>query len=98
MMTWPGPSKTCSPAEAKPPSEQEAGAENERTRVPLLGVNTDSNYIDVRDCAQGHLLALEKGRTGESYILGGENYTHPDIVRRLQRIAGIHRRVVMIEP
>lgn len=64
----------------------------------LLGVNTDSNYIDVRDCAQGHLLALEKGRTGESYILGGENYTHPDIVRRLQRIAGIHRRVVMIEP
>lgn len=64
----------------------------------LLGINTESNYIDVRDCAMGHLLALEKGRTGESYILGGENYTHPDIVRRLQRIAGIHRRMVVIQP
>ena len=64
----------------------------------LLGIETESNYIDVRDCATGHILALEKGRSGESYILGGENYTHPDVVRRLQRIAGIHRRMVVVQP
>ena len=64
----------------------------------LVGIDTESNYIDVRDCAMGHLLALEKGRTGESYILGGENYTHPDVVRRLQRITGLHRRMVVLQP
>lgn len=64
----------------------------------LMGIHTESNYIDVRDCAMGHLLALEKGRTGESYILGGENYTHPDVVRRLQRITGLQRRVVVLQP
>lgn len=64
----------------------------------LMGIETESNYIDVRDCAMGHVLALEKGRTGESYILGGENYTHPDIVRRLQRIAGLRRRMVILKP
>lgn len=64
----------------------------------MLGIYTDSNYIDVRDCAQGHLLAYEKGRTGESYILGGENYTHPDVVRRLQRIFHLKRPVLTVKP
>lgn len=64
----------------------------------LMGIETESNYIDVRDCATGHILALEKGRTGESYILGGENYTHPDVVRRLLRITGLRRRVVVVKP
>jgi dihydroflavonol-4-reductase len=31
------------------------------------------NLIDVRDCAEGHVLAAEKGRFGERYILGGRN-------------------------
>lgn len=63
-----------------------------------VAVVTESNYIDVRDCAMGHVLALEKGRKGESYILGGENYTHADIVRRALRITGIKRRVFVIKP
>ncbi|MCG8315802.1 MAG: NAD-dependent epimerase/dehydratase family protein [Pseudomonadales bacterium] len=64
----------------------------------MMGIHTDSNYIDVRDCATGHVLAYEKGRTGESYILGGENYTHPDVVRRLLRIFGLKRPVVNLKP
>lgn len=63
-----------------------------------MAMHTESNYVDVRDCALGHLLALEKGRTGESYILGGENYTHHDIVRRCLRITGIKRRIVTVAP
>lgn len=59
---------------------------------------TESNYIDVRDCAMGHVLALEKGRRGESYILGGENYTHEDIVRRVLRITGMQRHVIVLRP
>lgn len=64
----------------------------------MLGIDTDSNYVDVRDCALGHVLAYEKGRTGESYILGGENYTHPDIVRRLLRIYQLKRPVLHVKP
>jgi len=64
----------------------------------MFSVYTDSNYVDVRDCALGHLLALEKGRTGESYILGGENYTHPDLVHRIQRITRLKRPFITIQP
>lgn len=64
----------------------------------IVGVHTESNYIDVRDCAMGHVLALEKGRTGESYILGNVNMSHPDLMRMLQKVVGIRRPVVSVKP
>jgi len=42
-------------------------------------VDTGMNLIDVRDCAEGHVLAAEKGRAGERYILGGRNVTLKEI-------------------
>ena len=36
-------------------------------------VDTGLNLVDVTECARGHVAALEKGRTGERYILGGQN-------------------------
>ncbi|HEX3371111.1 MAG TPA: hopanoid-associated sugar epimerase, partial [Candidatus Acidoferrales bacterium] len=38
-------------------------------------VDTGLNFVPVEDCAQGHLLAAERGRIGERYILGGRNLT-----------------------
>jgi dihydroflavonol-4-reductase len=38
-------------------------------------VNTGLNLIAVKDVAWGHLLALEKGKTGDRYILGNQNLT-----------------------
>src|SRR5215467_9777620 len=38
-------------------------------------VDTGLNFVPVEDCAQGHLLASERGRIGERYILGGRNLT-----------------------
>jgi dihydroflavonol-4-reductase len=58
-----------------------------RGRMPAF-VDTGLNLVDVRDVAQGHLLALEKGRRGERYILGGENLTLQDILRKLAAITG----------
>ena len=46
----------------------------------------------------GHILALEKGRTGESYLLGGENYTHRDVVTRVLALAGVKRKVWEVNP
>ena len=52
-------------------------------------VNTGLNIIDVEDVAKGHLLALEKGRPGERYILGNRNLTLKDIFIILEGISGI---------
>jgi dihydroflavonol-4-reductase len=52
-------------------------------------VDTGLNLADVREVARGHLLAMEKARPGERYILGGENLTLKQILDRLSAIAGI---------
>ncbi|MCC7500002.1 MAG: NAD-dependent epimerase/dehydratase family protein [Bryobacterales bacterium] len=51
-------------------------------------IDTGLNLVDVRDTADGHLLALERGKAGERYILGCENLTLAEILRRLAAIAG----------
>lgn len=50
-------------------------------------VDTGLNLVDVRECACGHAAALEKGRSGERYILGGENLTLKQILDKLGEIA-----------
>ncbi len=57
-------------------------------QVPAY-VDTGLNLIDVRDVAAGHLLAAEKGRPGEKYILGHRNMSLREIYRSLAAIAGL---------
>jgi dihydroflavonol-4-reductase len=52
-------------------------------------VETGLNLVDVRVCARGHIAALEKGKSGERYILGGEDLTLKQILDRLGRITGL---------
>jgi dihydroflavonol-4-reductase len=52
-------------------------------------VETGLNLVDVRECALGHISALEKGKTGERYILGGENLTLKQILDKLSFISGL---------
>ena len=52
-------------------------------------LNTGLNLIDVRDVAWGHLLALEKGKTGDRYILGNCNLTLKAILNKLAAITNI---------
>ncbi len=52
-------------------------------------VDTGLNLVDVIDCAEGHLLAMEKARPGERYILGGENLTLKQILDKLGAITGL---------
>lgn len=51
-------------------------------------VDTGLNIIDVEDAAAGHLLAAERGGTGERYILGGENLSLKQILDLLAEISG----------
>ncbi len=52
-------------------------------------VETGLNLVDVHECARGHIAALEKGKTAERYILGGENLTLKQILDKLGAIAGL---------
>lgn len=52
-------------------------------------VDTGLNLVDATECARGHLAALEKGRSGERYILGGENLTLKQILDKLAFITGL---------
>jgi dihydroflavonol-4-reductase len=52
-------------------------------------VDTGLNLVDVRQCALGHIAALEKGRSGERYILGGEDLTLKQILDKLGSITGL---------
>ncbi len=51
-------------------------------------VDTGLNVVAVEDVAAGHLLAAEKGRIGERYILGGRNMTLKEILDALSKITG----------
>jgi dihydroflavonol-4-reductase len=52
-------------------------------------VDTGLNLVDVTECARGHVAALEKGSSGERYILGGENLTLKQILDKLAAITGL---------
>lgn len=51
-------------------------------------LDTGLNVVDVRDVAEGHLLACERGRPGERYILGSENLTLQQIFETLAGLEG----------
>jgi dihydroflavonol-4-reductase len=52
-------------------------------------VDTGLNLVDVAEVARGHVAALEKGRRGERYILGGENLTLKQILDKLAALTGL---------
>lgn len=56
-------------------------------RMPAF-IDTGLNLVDVRDTAEGHWLACEKGKPGERYILGCQNLTLGEILEKLAGIAG----------
>src|SRR5208282_6017024 len=59
-------------------------------------VETGLNLVDATECARGHVQALEKGRSGERYILGGENLTLKQILDRLGAITGLKSPTVKL--
>ncbi len=58
--------------------------------VPSGGLN----FVDVRDCAAGLIGAMERGRPGERYLLGGENWPCGQFSRELAKLSG--RRAPMM--
>jgi dihydroflavonol-4-reductase len=56
-------------------------------RVPALPAGA-ANYIDVRDCAEGHIAAAERGTPGERYLLTGHNLSHHEVMAIIHEVLG----------
>jgi dihydroflavonol-4-reductase len=68
------PSTPIGPGDIKPTPTGRILLDAAAGRMPAF-VDTGLNLVHVDDVAQGHLLALERGKPGERYILGGEDFT-----------------------
>jgi dihydroflavonol-4-reductase len=81
------PSTPIGPGDVKPTPTGQVVLDAAAGRMPAY-VDTGLNVVHVDDVAAGHLLALSRGRTGERYILGGEDMTLEQILGEIARIVG----------
>jgi dihydroflavonol-4-reductase len=82
------PTTPVGPGDSKPTPTGRIIVDFLNGRMPAY-VDTGLNFVAVEDAAAGHLLAAERGRVGERYILGGENLTLKQILDVLARVSGI---------
>ena len=68
------PSTPIGPRDVKPTPTGRVIVEAATGKVPAF-VETGLNLVHVDDCAAGHLLAMDRGRIGERYVLGGQDVT-----------------------
>jgi dihydroflavonol-4-reductase len=81
------PSTPVGPCDVKPTPTGRIIVEAAAGRMPAF-VDTGLNMVHVDDVAEGHLLAFEKGRIGERYILGGQNASLSEILATVAREVG----------
>ena len=81
------PSTPVGPGDIKPTPTGQLVLDAASGRMPAY-VDTGLNIVHVDDVAAGHLLAYERGRAGERYILGGEDMTLQTILAQIARLAG----------
>jgi dihydroflavonol-4-reductase len=83
------PAAPVGPRDIKPTPTGKMILDAAAGRVPAY-IDTGLNIVHVDDVAEGHVLALEKGRVGERYVLGGENMLLKDILGLVAAV--VHRR------
>ena len=81
------PSTPIGPRDVKPTPTGRIVVEAAMGRIPAF-VDTGLNLVHVDDVAAGHLLAMEKGRIGERYILGGQDASLRDLLAEIARLVG----------
>jgi dihydroflavonol-4-reductase len=81
------PSAPVGPRDIKPTPTGKMIRDAAAGRVPAY-IDTGLNIVHVDDVAEAHVLALERGRIGERYVLGGENLLLKDILALVANVAG----------
>jgi dihydroflavonol-4-reductase len=84
------PSAPVGPRDVKPTPTGQVIVDFLRRALPAT-LDTGLNYVDVRDVAVGHLLAAERGRVGQRYILGHAegNWTMREAMSVLEEVTGV---------
>jgi dihydroflavonol-4-reductase len=82
------PSTPVGPRDIKPTPTGKIILDFLHGKMPAY-IDTGLNLIDVADCARGHILAEEKGRLGERYILGNKNMSLKEILLALEALTGL---------
>jgi dihydroflavonol-4-reductase len=82
------PSSPIGPMDIKPTPTGDIILRFLRRQMPFY-LDTGLNFIDVRDVAQGHLLAWHKGKVGDRYILGNQNLSLKSLLDQLSQITGL---------
>jgi len=82
------PSTPIGPFDIKPTPTGKIIVDFLNRKMPAY-LDTGLNIIAVEDCARGHILAGEKGRIGQKYILGNANLTMQQIFGMLEEITGL---------
>jgi dihydroflavonol-4-reductase len=59
-------------------------------------LDTHISLVDIADCVEAHLLAAERGRGGERYVINGATITAREALELVSEIAGVRRRVVLL--
>ncbi len=81
------PTTPVGPWDVKPTPTGRIVLDFVRGRIPAY-IETGMNLVDVEDVAVGHVLALEKGRPGERYLLGNRNLTLRQVFGLLEEVSG----------
>jgi len=81
------PSTPIGPNDVRPTPTGRIIVEAYMGRIPAF-VDTGLNLAHVDDVAEGHVAALERGRIGESYVLGGQNATLREMLAAIAPLAG----------
>jgi dihydroflavonol-4-reductase len=82
------PSTPIGPGDVRPTPTGRIIIEAAAGRMPAF-VDTGLNLVHVDDVAAGHLAALQNGRIGERYILGGQNVLLADMLGEIARLVGL---------
>lgn len=82
------PSAPVGEGDVKPTPTGQVIVDFMKGRMPAY-IETGMNIVDVDDVAAGHLLAMQKGRIGERYILGAKNLMLHEVFEILSRLTGV---------
>jgi dihydroflavonol-4-reductase len=66
-----------------------------RGRLPAV-VDGETNVVDARDVAKGHLRAAERGRPGERYVLGGHDIRWVELLERVAGLSGVRHPLLVL--
>ena len=89
------PSTPIGPGDIKPTPTGKIILDVLKGKMPAY-VDTGLNFVHVDDVAEGHFLALEKGKIGEKYILGGENLNFKDFLDMVSEIGNVPKVNIQI--